>query len=97
MLGSALLSICFVFFIAAFSLYHVIVFRVNKHLALGEKFPHSLSFGQREDLRSLYKSLYPNSIIYKLVLICAVTMTLLAITFAAFRIWSYAAGKLPQI
>ena len=95
MLGSALLSIGFVFFIATFSLYHLMVFRVNKHLALGEKFPHSMSFGQREDLKSLYKSLYPKSIIYQLVLTCAVTMILLAIAFVCFRVWSYAEGKLP--
>jgi hypothetical protein len=95
MLGSVLLSICFVFFIAAFSLYHLMVFRVNRHLALGEKFPHSLSFGQREDLKSLYKSLYPKSIIYQLVLTCGVTMILLAVAFVCFRVWSYAEGTLP--
>jgi hypothetical protein len=95
MLGSALLSIAFAFFIAAFCLYHLIVFRVNKHLAPGEKFPHSLSFGQRNELSSLYKSLYPNNMIYQLTLTCAVTMMLLAIAFVAFRIWSYAEGKLP--
>jgi hypothetical protein len=95
MLGSVLLSIGFAFFIAAFSLYHLMVSRVNKRLALGQKFPHSLSFGQREDLRSLYASLYPKSLVYQLTLVCAFTMILIAVAFVCFRIWSAAEGKLP--
>jgi len=95
MLGSVLLSISAAFFIAAFCLYHLMVFRVNKHLAPGEKFPHSLSFGQRNELGPLYKSLYPKSAIYQLTLSCAVTMIVLAIAFVCFRVWSVAEGKIP--
>jgi hypothetical protein len=95
MLGPSLLSTCFAFFIAAFCLYHFMVFRVNKHLALGEKFPHSLSFGQRDELSALYKSLYPKSILYHLSFVCAVTMILLAVAFVSFRVWSLLEGKLP--
>jgi hypothetical protein len=70
MLGLILLSTCFVFFIAAFCLYHFMLFQVNKHLALDEKFPHSLLFGQRDELSAMYKSLYPKSIVYQLTLVC---------------------------
>jgi len=95
MLGSVLLSISAAFFIAAFCLYHLMVFRVNKHLAMGEKFPHSLSFGKRNELGPIYKYLHPNSAIYQLTLSYAVTMILLAIAFVCFRVWSFAHGKLP--
>ncbi len=95
MLGSVLLSIFAAFFIAAFCLYHLMVFRVNKHLATDEKFPHSLSFGQRNELGPLYKSLYPKSAIYQLTVSCAVTIILVAIAFVCFRVWSLAEGKLP--
>lgn len=70
------------------------VFRVNKHLGWGEKFPHSLSFGQPNELGELYKSLYPKSAIYQLTLVSAVTMILLAIAFVCFRIWSFTQGKI---
>jgi tellurite resistance protein TehA-like permease len=95
MLGSILLSIGFAFFIAAFCLYHFMVFRVNKHLPADEKFPHSLSLGQPNELGALYKSLYPRSAIYQLTLTCAITMVVLAVAFACFRVWSAAEGKLP--
>ena len=71
------------------------VFRVNKHLAADEKFPHSLSFGQRSELGALYKSLYPKSAIYQLTLTCAISMILLAVAFVCFRIWSAVEGKMP--
>jgi hypothetical protein len=90
-----ILSMFFVFSATAFLLYHLMVFRVNKHLAPGEKFPHSLSFGQRNRLATLYKSLYPKSIVYQLTLVCAITTMLTAIAFVSFRVWSYAQGKLP--
>lgn len=63
------------------------VFRVNKHLAFGEKFPHSISFGQRDQLRDLYKSLYPRSPLYRFTLISAVAMMLLALAFMGLRAW----------
>jgi hypothetical protein len=67
---------------------------VNKHLAPGEKFPY-LPPGQLNQVATLYKSLYPKSIVYHLTMVCAVTMVLLAIAFTALRILNYADGKLP--
>ena len=63
------------------------VFRVNKSLDTGEKFPHSISFGQRAKLRDLYKALYPRSPVYQFTMICAGAMFLVAIGFVAFRVW----------
>ena len=85
-IGSAFLA----FFFAAFALYHFMVFRVNKHLVTGEKFPHSLSFGQRDRLRDLYSSLYPRSPAYQFTMICAVALILLALLFAGLRVWGAA-------
>jgi hypothetical protein len=85
----------FAFFLAAFLLYHLMVFRVNKHLTPGEKFLYPLPLGQMNQLTTLYKSLYPKSIVYHLTLVSAVTMMLLAIAFVALRIWRYAEGNLP--
>jgi len=88
LIGAAFLA----FFFAAFFLYHFLVFRVNKHLASGEKFPHSLSFGQRDQLRDLYTSLYPRSPLYDFTSISAIALILLALAFVAFRIWDVTKG-----
>ena len=85
----------FAFFVAAFLLYHFMVFRVNKHLAPDEKFSYPLPPGQLNQLTALYKSLYPKSIVYHLTLVSAITMILLAIAFTALRIWNYAEGYQP--
>jgi hypothetical protein len=85
----------FVFFFAAFVTYHIMLFRVNKHLAPSEKFPFPLLLGQMNRLTTLYKSLYPKSIVYRLTLVCAITMMVLAIAFTALRIWNYAEGYKP--
>jgi hypothetical protein len=85
-----ILSAFFTLSLAAFFLYHFMVFKVNQHLDPGEQFPHSLSFGQREQLRDLYKSLYPWSPIYRFAVICGVGSLLLAVAFAAYRIWDIA-------
>jgi hypothetical protein len=85
-----LLALCCTFYLASFSLYHLMVFRVNKNLPLGEKIPHSLTFGHRERLGREYRALYPRSILYQLTLLCAVTVFVLAVAFAGFRIWDAA-------
>jgi len=82
-----ILSVFLTFFFAAFFLYHFMVFKVNQHLDPGEKFPHSMSFGQREQLRDLYKSLYPRSPVYQFTMSCAIALLLLAVAFAAYRFW----------
>jgi len=80
------------FFFAAFALYHFMVFRVNRFLSAGEKFPHSISFGQRARLRDLNKSLYPRSLVYQFTMICAGVMFILALGFVAFRAWDFLQG-----
>jgi hypothetical protein len=68
--------------LVTFCLYHLMVFRVN--------FPRSLSFGQRERLRDLYESLYPDSSVYQFTMTGAVLLTVFAVLFVFLRIWSYA-------
>jgi hypothetical protein len=84
---------CFAFYFVAFFLYHFMVFRVNKQLPPGERIPHSLTFGQRDRLAIEYRALYPRSIVYRLTLLCAVTLLVLAVAFASVRIWDAAQGK----
>ena len=95
MLEAALLSIGFAFFLVAFGLYHLMVFRVNRHLNPGEQFPHSLSFGERDQLRALYKSLYPRSIVYQLTMVSAVTMMLAAVLFVCVHVRAVMLGRGP--
>jgi hypothetical protein len=83
----------FVFFLTAFSLYHLMVFRVNKHRPAAEKLPHSMSLARRDELESESKSLYPRSVIYQFTQLCAVTVILLAVAFVCFRVWDYAKRK----
>ena len=84
--GSAFLA----FYLTAMFLYHFMVYRVNRHLATGEKFPHSMSFGQRERLRDLYKALYPRSPLYQFTMTCAFLLFILALAFAGLRVWACA-------
>ena len=88
-----ILAICGAFYFGAFFLYHFMVFRVNKKLPPEERIPHSLTFGQRDRLAGEYKYLYPRSIVYRLTLLCAVTLIVLAAFFAGIRIWQAATGR----
>jgi hypothetical protein len=90
---SLILALCCAFYFAALSLYHLMVFRVNKNLPFSERIPHSLAFGQRDRLAQEYRALYPRSILYQLTRLCAVTVFLLAVAFATLRIWDAARGK----
>jgi hypothetical protein len=88
-----ILALCFAFYIAAFSLYHLMVFRVNRNLPPDERIPHSLTFGQRDRLRTEYKALYPRSGTYQMTVVCAVTLIVLVALFTGIRIWEAAAGR----
>jgi hypothetical protein len=88
-----ILALCFAFYFAAFSLYHLMVLRVNKKLPPDERIPHSLTFGQRDRLRTEYKSFYPRSSVYQMTFVCALSLIVLAVLFAGIRIWEAAAGR----
>ena len=90
---SLTLALCGAFYFAWLTLYHLMVFRVNKSLPLDERIPHSLTFGQRDRLGREYRALYPRSILYQLTMLCAVTVLVLAVAFAGFRIWEAAQGR----
>ena len=82
------LAICMAFFLIGFFLYHLMVFRVNRNLPFSERIPHSLNLTKKDRVIAEYKALYPRSILYQLVLVCAVTMLLLAIVFLVLRFLS---------
>lgn len=88
-----ILPMFFAFYLTALFLYHFMVYRVNKHLPPDKRIPHSLTFGQRDRLAREYSALYPRSILYRLTLLCAATLLVLAAAFASFRIWDAARGK----
>jgi len=85
-----ILSMFVVLFFLTFSLYHLMVFGVNQHVREDETFSHSLSLGQRERLRDLYESLYPDSSVYQFTVTGAVLLMVFAVLFVFLRIWSYA-------
>jgi uncharacterized membrane protein YqjE len=74
-------------FFSAFGLYHLMVFRVNRHLDFGERFPHTLSLGQKGRLKDLYKSLDPRSPLYELTILVTMTLFVAALVFVGLRIW----------
>lgn len=82
-----ILVVCFALYLAAFALYHFMIFRVNKHLSPRERILHIWSFGYRDRLASEYKSRYPGGIVYRLTLLCAVSLVVLATVFVAMRVW----------
>jgi hypothetical protein len=67
-----------VFYLRTLGLYYLIVFRVNKMLPPDERIPFSLSTGRWNELKTLYRGLYPRSSLYQLTLQCAVTLLVLA-------------------
>ena len=75
------------FYLVAMLFYHFMVFRVNRHLEIGEKFRHSMSFGQRERLRDLYQTFYPRSPVYRFTMTCAVMIFVVALAFVGFSVW----------
>jgi hypothetical protein len=88
-----LLAGCIVFYLPAFGLYHLMVFKVNRQLPPDRRIPHSLYFGGWNRLGSEYKGFYPGSFLYPLTLTCATTCLIVAVGFAGFRIWEYTIGR----
>ena len=90
---SLILASCFGLSFAAFVLYHFMVFRVNRHLSRRERILHVWTFGYRDRLATEYKSRYPRSIVYRLTLLCAVSLVVLATIFVAIRVWEAATHR----
>ena len=72
------------------ALYEFMAFRVNRQLPPNRRFQH-FPFGpcQRSRLEAEYKGLFPRSIVYRLLLQCAVVMLALALAMVALRSWEY--------
>jgi hypothetical protein len=92
-LSGIILGVCGATYLAAFFLYHLMVFRVNRFLSPGDRIPHSLTFGQKHRLAAEYKSLYPRSTVHQLTVLCALTLIVLAAVFAGLRIWAAVAAR----
>jgi len=83
-----ILSLAAAFFLTAFTLYHLMIFRVNRLLSPGEKLPHSLDFTKGNRLARQYRALYPRSNLYHLTIISAASMFALAVAFVCLRLLS---------
>jgi ABC-type maltose transport system permease subunit len=92
---TALLVTFLPFYLVAFGLYHFMVLAVNNRLSASDKIPHSLFWRGWSRVRSDYKRFYPNSFVYQLSVVCAVTVAAIAVAFLALRVWEYTHGRLP--
>lgn len=77
------------FFVPAFSLYHLMIFRVNRQLPPQDRISHFLYWSEWNRLKKLYKALYPKNIVYPFTFACAVTVLILAVTLLCIRFWGY--------
>ena len=80
-------------YLVSFGLFHLMIFKVNRRLSGVEKIPHSLYWGKWNKLRNSYRTHYPGSPLYSVV----VTLTVAGLAFAAAAAcvlwWQYAAGR----
>jgi len=81
------------FYLPAFGLFHLMIFRVNQQLPLVRRIPHSVYWRGWSRLAKEYNEFYPESFLYRFTLTCTVTCLIIAIGFAGFRAWEYAAGR----
>lgn len=81
------------FYLPAFGLYHLMVFRVNQQLPSDRKLPHSLYLGGWSTLAREYKGFYPRRFLYQFTLTCAVTGLIIAVGIVGLRVWEYAMAR----
>jgi hypothetical protein len=81
------------FYLPAFGLFHLMIFRVNQQLPPAQRIRHSLYWRGWSRLAKEYNEFYPGSFLYRFTLTCTVTCLIIAIGFAGFRVWEYAAGR----
>ncbi len=93
LLTAVLLIALFVAYLPALGLFHLMIFRVNRHLPMREKIPHSLYLGGWRRLRDQYKGFYPRSVLYELTLSSSVVFFILAIVIVVLRVWAYVTGR----
>lgn len=77
-------------YLPSFAMYHLMVFRVNRWLPPDRRIPHTLSLIGWDRLATEYRRLYPRSSLYRMTLICAVVMLVVAVAFVIARISGYA-------
>jgi hypothetical protein len=81
------------FYLPAFGLSQLMIFRVNQHLPPNRKIPHSLYLRGWNRLGREYKGFYPRSFLYQFTLTCAITCLFIAVGLVGFRVWEYATGR----
>jgi hypothetical protein len=81
------------FYLPAFGLYHLMVFRVNQQLPSDRKLPQLLCLGGWSRLAKEYKGFYPRSFLYQFTLTCAVTGLIIALGIVGLRLWEYATAR----
>ena len=87
----AIFLIAALFATFAVSIYHFMVFRVNRQLPPARRLPYL--WGHWNRLASEYKGFYPRTSLPSMMRQCAIATFLLALAMVGLRVWEYAAGK----
>ncbi len=82
-----------VVYVPTWSLYHFMIFRVNKELPLYRKIRHSLFYGGWTKLRDEYKGFYPRSSLYHLTVSGAISCLVIATVIFVFNFWKLLVGR----
>lgn len=90
---TAILVLFVAFYLPTFTLYHFMVFRVNKHLAPNRRIRHSTSFLSWSRLEESYREFYPESFLYPFTRSSAIVLLFIAIGMVILRLWEYGSGK----
>ncbi len=86
----AALFLAFVlFYLVAFGLYQLMVFKLNRFRRPDSKIPHRLFWGGWKLVETEYKTAYPKSSVYQLSLSSAVSALVIGLGLAVLRIWEY--------
>ena len=88
-----LVAMFLAFYFPTFFGYRLMVFRVNQRLSVEDRILHTLSLGEWNKVAKKYKTLYPRSILYQLILSWALTGLVLAIAIFVLRFSDLARGK----
>lgn len=92
-LATSLLATFLGFYLAAFGLFHLMIYRVNRGLPTDDRIPHSLYFGGWNQLRDLHRGFYPRSSLWTVTMTLAISCLTFALAAASVLVWQFAAGK----
>ncbi len=90
--------------VALFSLYHFMIFAVNRRLPADQRIPHVRIYSgglwgshgfQWRTVTSEYNRLYPRSFIRYATVACITSLVAISIAFVVLRVWEYTHARLP--